>query len=71
MATENHIYYGQDYRINLDHLAKVLTAKRELGLLERHQFDFSKNKGHIPGVCSCYDCDIQMAIIVEFKGKLD
>jgi len=71
MATENFIYYGQDYRVNLDHLSKVLIAKRELGQFERHQFDFSKDKGHKPGVCPCYDCDIQMSIIVEFQGKLD
>jgi len=70
MATENHSYYGNDYRINQDHLAKVLMAKREQGQFERHQFNFKEQK-HVPGVCPCEECDKQMSIIVEFKGKLD
>jgi hypothetical protein len=71
MTSENHSYYGQGYNVNLDHLSKVLIAKRELGLFERHQFVFKKPMEHKPGVCPCYDCDIQMSIIVAFKGKLD
>jgi len=71
MQTENHIYYGQDYRVNLDHLSKVLIAKRESGQFERHQFNYSKEKAHKPGVCPCEECDKQMSIIVAFQGKLD
>lgn len=71
MYTENHSYYGQDYKVNQDHLSKVLMAKRELGQFERHQFNFSNQQQHKPGVCPCAECDKEMSIIVAFKGKLD
>jgi hypothetical protein len=70
MNAENFIYYGHDYRVNLNHLSKVLIAKREHGQFERHQFNFSKKQAHIPGICPCEECDKEMSIIVAFKGSL-
>lgn len=67
---DNNNYFGQGYNVNLDHLSKVLIAKREMGQMERHQFNFSKQQAHKPGVCPCYECDKQMSIIVSYKGKL-
>jgi len=65
--TESMSFRG-GFRINKEHLAKVLVAKYERGEMERHQFSFPKP--HTPGDCPCEACDRLMAELVQVHGKV-
>ena len=72
MATYHlHDDVTHGFNLNVEHLAKVLAEKYRKGMYQRHRFSFPPEPEHVPGKCSCEDCDRKMSEIVCAVGKIE